>query len=161
MDAIAMLMQQHEKVKALFAQYESAQSPSQKKDLFERIADDLAVHTTIEEKVFYPAAYASDTEETLHEAVQEHLSVKRLIVDLMEETPGSGEFDAKVKVMQEQVEHHVKEEEGELFPKVRENLSQTDLEQLGSRMQGLFTREMKAGPSRNLPDQIDEAAPLI
>ncbi len=160
MNAITMLIQQHEKVKSLFAQYEKAKSASRKKELFEEIADDLAVHTTIEEKVFYPAAYASATEETLHEAVQEHLSVKRLIVDLMEATPGDAEFDAKMKVMQEQVEHHVQEEEGELFPKVEKQLDEVNLEQLGGRMQSLFTREMKAGPGRNLPDQIDEAAPL-
>jgi iron-sulfur cluster repair protein YtfE (RIC family) len=96
----------------------------------------------------------------LSEAVQEHLSVKRLIVDLMELSPADEEFDAKLSVMKEQVEHHVKEEREQLFPKVRKAMSQETLEQLGSRMQGLFTREMKAGPSRNILDQIDEAPRL-
>ncbi len=160
MNAIEMLKQQHEQAKQLFEEYERARSSDAKQALFEQIADNLAVHTTIEEKVFYPAAYASETEDLLHEAVQEHLSVKRLIVDLMEESAGSAEFDAKVKVMKEQVEHHVEEEEGELFPKVSESMDDGALEQLGGRMQGLFTREMKAGPSRNIGDQIDEAPSL-
>jgi hemerythrin superfamily protein len=157
MNAIAMLEQQHKKVTALFEQYERAETTARKKALFEEIADDLAVHTTIEEKVFYPAVYASDTQEVLGEGVEEHLSVKRLIVDLMELSPGDEAFDAKMSVMKEQVEHHVKEEREQLFPKVRESFDEQTLEQLGSRMQGLFTREMKAGPSRNIGDQIDEA----
>ncbi len=156
MNAITMLEQQHEQVTKLFEQYERARTVAKKKALFEEIADDLAVHTTIEEKVFYPAAYASETEEVLAEALQEHLSVKRLIVDLMDETPGSEEFDAKMSVMQEQVEHHVAEERRGLFPKVIKQLSEEQLEKLGSAMQALFTREMKAGPSRNIGEEIDE-----
>ncbi len=160
MNAITMLEKQHQEVKALFSKFENAKSSSEKKALFEEIADSLAVHTTIEEKIFYPAAYAKDTEDVLEEALQEHLGVKRLIVDLMETSPDDSTFDAKLKVMQEQVEHHVKEEEGTLFPDVRKRLDEPNLEQLGSRMQGLFTREMKAGPSRNIGDQVDEAPSL-
>ncbi len=160
MDAISRLEQQHEKVKNLFELYDKARTAKAKKELFEELADDLAVHTTIEEKIFYPAAYASATEDVLNEALQEHLLVKRLIVDLMELTPEEDAFDAKIKVMKEQVEHHVKEEENELFPKVRKQLDQVNLEQLGSRMQALFSREMKAGARRNISDQIDEAPSL-
>jgi iron-sulfur cluster repair protein YtfE (RIC family) len=160
MDAISMLEEQHEKAMSLFEQFEHAETSAQKKALFEELADELAVHTTIEEKVFYPAVYANDTEEVLSEAVQEHLSVKRLIVDLMELSPADEEFDAKLSVMKEQVEHHVKEEREQLFPKVRKAMSKETLAELGSRMQGLFTREMKAGPSRNISDQIDEAPRL-
>jgi hemerythrin superfamily protein len=157
MDAITLLETQHREVESLFEQYAEAKSAAKKKAIFEQLADDLAVHTTIEEKIFYPAAYASETDDLLEEAVQEHLSIKRLLVDLMELTPGDPAFDAKITVMKEQVEHHVEEEEGELFPKVREKLDRVNLEALGGRMQSLFTREMQAGASRNIADQVDEA----
>jgi hemerythrin superfamily protein len=160
MHAITLLKEQHKKVKGLFEQYEKAKSVTKKQALFEEIADDLAVHTTIEERVFYPAVYAAKTGELLEEALQEHLSVKRLIVDLTETSPEDAAFDAKMKVMQEQVEHHVAEEENKLFPDVCQRLDDVNLEALGARMQTLFTREMKKGPSRNIADQIDEAPSL-
>ncbi len=155
MNAITLLTEQHRIVEKLFARYEAA-SAAEKRKWFDEIADNLAVHTTLEEKVFYPAAYGEDTSEDLEEALQEHLSVKRLIVDLMEAVTDEEAFDAKIKVMNEQVQHHVKEEEEQLFPKIRENLDEETLEALGQRMEKLFAREMKAGPSRKIDEQIDE-----
>lgn len=160
MHAITLLKEQHEKVKGLFEQYEKAKTTAEKAALFEELADGLAVHTTIEERVFYPAVYASKTGKLIEEALQEHLSVKRLIVDLSETSPEDATFDAKMKVMQEQVEHHVAEEENKLFPDVCQRLDDVNLEALGAKMQTLFSREMKKGPSRNLGDQIDEAPSL-
>ncbi len=158
MNAISMLEEQHEKVTDLFQQYEEAQTSAQKKAAFEELADDLAVHTTIEEQIFYPAVYASDTEGTLAEAVKEHLSVKRLLVDLMDSNPEEKGFDAKMSRMRKQVEHHVQEEREQLFPRVREVMPQEILEELGARMQRLFALEMDAGPSRHIGEQLDEAA---
>src|SRR5205814_6742902 len=108
-----------------------------KRELFEKIADDLAVHATIEEKHFYPATKAARTQELLEEAVEEHLSVKRIIADLLEMDPAEGQFDAKIAVLKEQVEHHVEEEEGELFPKVQKLLSEDELEDLGVVMEDM------------------------
>ncbi len=157
MDAIALLTDQHRKVEKLFSAYEKAQSAAEKRSLFEELADNLAVHTTLEEKVFYPAAYAYGTRGLLEDALREHLSVKRLIVELAEMVADEESFDAKVRLMKEQVQQHVQEEEAELFPRVRERLNEAQLRALAGRMQGLFAREMKAGATRKLDTQLDEA----
>ena len=84
----------------------------------EEIADALAVHATIEERHFYPAVKEKRTEEILFESVEEHLEIKRAIADLLALEAIDETFEAKVKVLQEDVEHHVEEEENQLFPKV-------------------------------------------
>src|SRR5438045_8106815 len=116
MSAIDMLESQHREVEGLFEEFEKARGPQQKQKVFEQIADKLAVHSTIEEKHFYPAAKSKETEELLTESVEEHLSVKRLIADLLALETADETFEAKVNVLKEQVEHHVQEEEEELFP---------------------------------------------
>ena len=160
MNAIELLKTQHEEAKKLFEKIESAQD-EEKQDLFERLADALAVHATIEEKHFYPATKSARTEELLQEAVEEHLAVKRLIADLLELTPEDAQFDAKVTVLKEQVEHHVEEEEGELFPKVRKMLGAEELEDLGVVMEDM-AEELKAGgaPREAVPAETGSAAPL-
>src|SRR5690242_5141773 len=115
MDAIALLKQQHRLVEELFEQFESIEDETQKQALFDEIADNLAVHTVIEERFFYPAVRARQTEEQLEEAYDEHLDAKKILVDAMghEDAPG---FDGKVAALKGAVLHHVEEEEGELFP---------------------------------------------
>lgn len=76
-------------------------------------SDRLSAHASIEERYFHPAAKAQDTEALLREAAEEQLSAKRLIADLLDLEPSDEEFDAKMQVLQEQIEHHVEEEEGE------------------------------------------------
>jgi len=160
MDAIALLKSQHREVEALFKQIEKAREDA-KQDLFEQIADALAVHATIEEKHFYPATREARTEELLQEAVEEHLAAKRTIADLMEMSSDEPQFDAKVKVLKEQIEHHVEEEEKELFPKVRRMLAKEELEDLGLVMEDM-AEEMKASgtPREAVPSETGEAAPL-
>ena len=160
MDAIELLETQHKEVEKLFKQIEKAGEDG-KQDLFEQLADDLAVHAAIEEKHFYPATKGARTEELLHEAVEEHLSVKRLVADLMEMSPNDAQFDAKLKVLQEQVEHHVEEERKELFPKVRKMLKKDELEDLGVVMEDMV-EELKASgsPRASVPAETGEAAPL-
>ena len=160
MNAIELLTMQHKEVKGLFAKIEKA-SGQAKRELFEKIADDLAIHATIEEKHFYPATKAARTKELLEEAVEEHLSVKRIVADLLEMDAGDAQFDAKISVLKEQVEHHVEEEEGELFPKVKKLLSAEDLEDLGVIMEDL-AEELKEGgaPRMAVPAETGEAAPL-
>jgi hemerythrin-like domain-containing protein len=160
MDAINLLKEQHQEVKELFEQLEQTKDDDEKQALFQELADNLAAHATIEEKIFYPAAYAKKTKELLTEAVEEHLAMKRLIADLLGMLPDHENFDAKIKVLKEQVEHHVEEEEGKLFKAVRQELSAEELKKLGVEMNELFDEEMAGGPSEAVPAQTEEAAPL-
>src|SRR3954447_9920886 len=134
MDAIKLLEQQHRMVEELFEQFEEADDETEKEALFEEIADNLAVHATIEERYFYPAVRARQTEEQLEEAYDEHLEVKKLLLDAMRSTDEPG-FDGKVAALKGAVEHHVEEEEDELFPKVKKLLSTGALEALGQTME--------------------------
>jgi hemerythrin superfamily protein len=160
-NAIDLLEQQHKEVKALFAKYEKADSPDLKRKLFEQIADDLAVHAAIEEKHFYPATKAARTAELLQEAVEEHLAAKRIIADLLEMDVDDAQFDAKMTVLEEEIEHHVEEEEGELFPKVKRMLAEDELEDLGIVMQDLADELKEDGaPRAAVPAETGEAAPI-
>ena len=134
MNAIDLLKSQHREVEALFAKIEKAKNADAKEDLFTQIADKLAVHAAIEEHHFYPAVKAKRTEDILLEALEEHLSIKRVIADLLEIEPDDETFDAKVKVLKEQVEHHVEEEESDLFPKVKKLLSREELDAVAQEM---------------------------
>ncbi|HEY5957148.1 MAG TPA: hemerythrin domain-containing protein [Polyangiaceae bacterium] len=160
MNALELLKQQHDQVKELFAQFESTDDPEEKDDLVQELSDNLAAHAAIEEKIFYPAAYGGSTKELLSEAVEEHLAAKRIIADLLDLSSEDESFDAKVKVLKEQIEHHVKEEEQQLFPKVRQKLNADKLEALGEQMEDLFEQELEDDPSEKVPEQTLEAAPL-
>jgi hemerythrin superfamily protein len=159
-DAIELLKGQHQEVKALFKKIEKAEDDA-KEELFEQIADALAVHAAIEEKHFYPATKNARTEELLQEAVEEHLAVKRIIADLLKMSPGDPQFDAKIAVLKENVEHHVEEEEGDLFPKASKMLKKDELEDLGVVMEDL-AEELKASgaPRESVPAETGAAAPL-
>ncbi len=163
MNAIDLLEQQHREVEELFEEFEGAGEGAvrTKERICREISDQLAVHAEIEEKLFYPESKQENTEELLRESVEEHLSMKRIVADLVESGPADEQFEARMKVLKEQVEHHVEEEEGELFPRVREALSKDDLEDLGGRMQTM-AEELEAGgePSRNVPGETDAPASL-
>ena len=160
MNAIDLLKQQHREVERLFKKIEKA-GPEEKEKLFDELADALAVHAAIEEQHFYPATKDARTEELLEEAVEEHLSVKRIIADLLEMEPDDAQFDAKMKVLQEQVEHHVEEEEKELFPKVQKLHSKDELEDLGVLMEQTAEELKEQGaPRMDVPKETGTAAPL-
>jgi iron-sulfur cluster repair protein YtfE (RIC family) len=136
-DAIALLIDDHELVKSLFEQYEALgdRALASKKKLATQICTELTIHATVEEEIFYPAvraAGAKQQDELVDEATVEHASAKDLIAQIMEMDAGEDLFDAKVKVLSEQIEHHVKEEEGEMFPKARKD--GLDLAALGQQM---------------------------
>ncbi|HET9158214.1 MAG TPA: hemerythrin domain-containing protein [Myxococcaceae bacterium] len=133
MDATKLLKSQHSEVKALFKKYESAKTSNQKQTLFEQIADALAGHCTIEEKIFYPSVYVGPLAEALEEAVEEHLAAKRVIADLLAMKAGDDQFDAKMTVLKEEIEHHVEEEEGSLFPKVERTFPRRSSQRWGTR----------------------------
>lgn len=134
-DAIALLTADHKKVKDLFEQFDklSDRSKVNKKKIADQICLELTVHTQVEEEIFYPAVRDPIKDDDLmDEAVVEHASAKELIAQISEMDPGDDLYDAKVKVLSEQIEHHVGEEEGEMFPKVRK--TKVDLVELGEHM---------------------------
>ncbi|WP_433949446.1 hemerythrin domain-containing protein [Brevundimonas bullata] len=111
MDAVAMLKADHRKVEEIFASFEKARGKDRKKALAERACLELKVHTIIEEEVFYPACRGQIEEDLLNEAYVEHDAAKVLINDIEAGGPDEAFYDAKVKVLSEMIEHHVKEEE--------------------------------------------------
>lgn len=156
MNAIEMLTQQHGEVKELFEELEgaSARATKSKERIFRKIADAMAIHAAIEERLFYPESKTPETEELLRESLEEHLSVKRVIADLLAAGPKDKQFDARCKVLKEQIEHHVEEEEHTLFPKVEEALSEEQLDELGDRMQQLAEQlEEQGEPSAAIPGE--------
>jgi hemerythrin-like domain-containing protein len=109
-DAIALLKADHRKVEDLFDKFEKA-SDAKKQALAEQICNELKIHTTIEEEIFYPACEGRIEEDTINEAYVEHDGAKVLINDIMAGGPDDKFYDAKVKVLSEEIKHHVKEEE--------------------------------------------------
>jgi hemerythrin superfamily protein len=132
-DAIALLKADHKEAKAMFEQYEKTEGDDEKQALAMRICKALTVHARIEEEIFYPAAYdALDEDDLLDEAEVEHASAKDLIAQIEASSPAEPLFDAKVKVLGEYINHHVEEEEGEMFPECKS--SGMDLKALGEQM---------------------------
>lgn len=136
-DAIKLLVADHKEVKALFKDYEKLVKDEADGDdrqaLAQKICLLLTVHATIEEEIFYPAARAAiEDSALLDEAEVEHASAKDLIAQIEGMSPDEDLYDAKVKVLGEYIEHHVKEEETELFPEVKK--SDVDLAELGADM---------------------------
>ena len=111
MDAIAMLKADHRKVEDIFAAFEKARGKDRKQALAEEACLELKVHTIIEEEIFYPACRGRIEEDSLNEAYVEHDAAKTLINDIEAGGPDEAFYDAKVKVLSEMIEHHVKEEE--------------------------------------------------
>jgi hemerythrin superfamily protein len=163
MDAIEMLEQQHREVEAMFKKYDGLgdKAIKAKLQLLEQIADALAVHAAIEEKDFYPAVKAKRTEDILLESLEEHLGIKRVIADLLKTDASDETFDAKVKVLSEQVEHHVKEERTDLFPKVKKLLDKAELATVGDAMQSTMKKiEANGDPRKDVPKETKAAARL-
>jgi hemerythrin superfamily protein len=132
-EAIALLRADHKLVSDLFEEYEKARSTNKKKDLVKQICTELSVHAQIEEEIFYPAAKkALRDKELIPEATVEHATLKDLIAQVEGVEPDGEMFDAKIKVLSEYVKHHVKEEQNELFPKVKN--SKLDLFELGAQL---------------------------
>lgn len=135
-DAIELLTADHKKVRDLFEQFDglSDRSKASKKKIADQICMELTMHTEIEEKIFYPAIRKPlNDKDMLDEALVEHASAKDLIAQIQDMDPGDELYDAKVKVLAEQIEHHVEEEETEMFPRLRK--TKLDLLALGEDME--------------------------
>lgn len=161
-DALELLTMQHDEVEMLIEQIEDNDDDEEKEMLFLELADKLAAHATMEEKLFYPSVMGEKTEELLLESTEEHLSVKRVLADMMAMDVDDERFDAKLSVLKEQVRHHARdEEEGELFPKIRRDFSADELAALGNECMALFEALLERGePRMNVPRETREAAPL-
>src|SRR5579871_5815283 len=124
-DAIQLLMADHRAVEALFKKFHDAKDDNENKlDIVIAICEALSVHAEIEEEIFYPAtrnALKQEGEDMLDEAEVEHASIKSLVKQLEKAEPEDELYDAKVKVLCEYVTHDVKEEEGEMFPKIKKS----------------------------------------
>jgi hypothetical protein len=140
-DAIALLKADHREVSDMFEEFEglSDRSRVSKKKLADKICKALIAHTTIEEEIFYPAVREAlqgkddEADDMMDEAIVEHAAAKDLIKQILEMQPDEDLYDAKVKVLSEEIEHHVKEEEEEMFKEVTEE-TDLDLVALGQEM---------------------------
>lgn len=140
-DAIQLLTADHKEVKAMFTEFaklmKSDGNDDEKADLVQRICTALTIHATIEEEIFYPAVReAIDDDDLMDEADVEHASAKDLIAQLESASPDDDHYDAKVTVLGEMIDHHVKEEEGEMFPKAKKAV---DTAAIGAELQARQT----------------------
>ena len=126
-DAIAILKEDHRRVKALFGDFEKAETQREKTKIAAQAILELKIHTEIEEKIFYPVARKAlnkalgkkDSTDMMNEADEEHHVAKLLIAELHTMKPGDDHWEAKFTVLSENILHHVKEEEGEMFAEVK------------------------------------------
>ena len=136
MNALELLKQDHRKVAELFKQVEATEDRKKHQQLFEQIKTELETHTYIEETVLYPDFEKhEELKDITLEAYEEHKQVKTLLREITALSEGSERFDAKLKVMGENVEHHVEEEENEMFPQVKQLYERAQLDQLGQQLE--------------------------
>jgi hemerythrin-like domain-containing protein len=164
MDATALLQRDHEAVEQLFRQFEklTERAHKSKEKIVLKVIRELAIHSAVEEMLFYPAVRTAglkaDTRaggqasETVLESLEEHHIVKWTLSELETMKPDDERYDAKMKVLMESVRHHVKEEQDELFPKARRLLGQKVLQELGTRME----KAKKLAPTRPHPRAPDQ-----
>ena len=160
-DVVALLTRQHRQVEALLKALLEAGPADRRASLLARAGDELAVHIGAEEAVFYPAVHAARTEDVLLESLEEHLSLKRLLADLMALSPDEQTFEPKCKVLEEQTRHHHREEEEHLFPKVQRLMDGARRAELGRAVRAHEETLHRHGePRAELPRQTDAAEPL-
>lgn len=162
-DAIALLKEDHRKVEELFEQFEKAKGEGRKEKLALEICKELTIHTIIEEEIFYPSIEGKVDEDLIKESFVEHDAAKVLIAEIEAGGPSDEYYDAKVKVLKEEIEHHVEEEEKPkegLFAQTRE--ADVDLKELGERLAArkeALQAEIKAtglpAPETTTLEQVD------
>jgi hemerythrin superfamily protein len=151
-DAIKLLTEDHRTVEGLFKKFEGASGDEKKEQIARQICTELKVHAMLEEEIFYPALRGKIEDDDLDEALVEHDGAKVLINEIEASGAGADFFDAKVKVLQEQIEHHIKEEEresGSLFSQARK--TDVDLKSLGEQMAARKAELMQIADTGGLP----------
>jgi hemerythrin superfamily protein len=158
-NVLDLLTDQHTEVDKLLAKLEKGKGDQAA--VFQQLADKLAAHATIEEKIFYPGVMTEKTKDLLNESVEEHLEVKRLLADMMQLDPDSDAFEAKLSVLKENLSHHAhEEEEDKLFPLVRKHMNADELAALGNQCLAMFEELITQHPSKNVPNETTHAARL-
>ncbi len=158
MNAVDLLTGHHRELEARFDAMKKAPRVDQR--AFDEVADALAAHVAVEEEIFYPAVKAERTEDILLESLEEHLSIKRVLADLVGLTVDDEKFGPKLHVLAEQAEHHHEEEEEHLFPKVRALFEERRLAELGLRMKARMD-ELAAHAARcRIPAQTADSATI-
>ena len=143
MDAVSLLKKQHREVEGLFKKIEKTDDGDTRREVMQEIATKLEMHTKLEEEIFYPAVREVESkkaEEMVNEAFEEHGVVKLVLKQLPNVDPEDERFEAKMTVLKELVEHHVEEEEKEMF-KLAQKLGKEELRALGEQMAGMMPAE--------------------
>lgn len=160
-DALELLRDQHDEVLDLIERIEDSDDPDAKARMFSELADKIAAHSTIEEKLFYPSVMSERTNELLIESTEEHLAVKRVLSDMLELDPDDDHWMAKLRVLRDELEHHARdEEEGKLFPIVRKELDADQLAGLGNDLLAMFEELIEREPRMQVPNETAEAVHL-
>ena len=140
-NATTMLKEDHDRVRKLFREYDALGegASAEKQRIASKVSWELAIHAELEEKLFYPACMKGkeDAEKIVRESFEEHKIVKTLLAEIARLSPGDEQFDAKVTVLKESVEHHAKEEEDDLFPEAEDLIGDEGLRRLGGEMKDL------------------------
>lgn len=150
MNALELLKEDHERVSTLFEEFK-ADEDGDHTELFEEISAELEAHTHIEETIFYPKMKEKGDDELrkiILEGIEEHRQVKMFLGEIASLKGTSEKFNAKLKVLIEDVEHHVEEEEGEMFPLIEEQFEEDELEQIGAELQAEKKKVQKAAAGR-------------
>jgi len=159
-NAIDFLLRQHDQIEEAMATALRSRG-AERRAAFERGADMLLAHMTVEEEIFFPAARVEKLEAKLREILEEHLSLKRIVADLLSMDPDDPQFEAKLKVLTEQSDHHHDEEEKDVFPVVRKNKGKEELATLGTAMVEREAMLLAQGCARYLAaEQTERAARL-
>jgi hemerythrin superfamily protein len=159
MDPIQLLVSEHRHMEKLLAEIMDADVETRAR-LFPEAADALTAHVTVEETHFYPAVRGRRTEDILLESLEEHLSLKRVLADMLQLDMSDAQWEPKLHVLKEQLEHHHKEEEQNLFPKVEKIFSREELDELGDAMERELATLRAQRPRRQVLEQTDAAASL-
>jgi hemerythrin superfamily protein len=145
MDALELLKQDHQKVKELFKQGQQTEDKKQQKQIFKEIKSELETHARIEEMIFYPAMEEHDElKDMVLESLEEHRQMKTVLRELGKLSASSERFKPKFKVLMDDVKHHAEEEEeGKMFPKIRELIKGDELEQLGEELEAAKHKRLR------------------
>ena len=150
-----LLKKQHREVKALFKKIEDGKGDV--KALLQELADNLAAHMAIEQDIYYPAIKAID-EDLVNESFEEHALAEIGLKRLLATKKSDDAFEARVTAVKELIEHHVEEEEEDLFPKVDRKMDAAELDELGARMEAKFAKALKAGFRANVPKGVERTS---
>lgn len=152
MNAIQLLKDQHNEVSHLFGKVKATDDVGEMQKIFEKIKQKLDMHTHIEETIFYPRLREKEElEDIVKEGIEEHHQAKIFLRELSNLTDDSEKFEPKLKVLMEDVEHHVQEEEGQMFPKVEKAFDEAELEELGKQLEQEaqnFNKSQSAGAGK-------------